>query len=370
LRVLGTKPHHFKIHFLGALIAALLTLVPAPSARAAELKERDFYTTIQDALGDFEYDLKNDLVKGAQNLAIRDVVTGEKVPRSFRPQLETMITEKMIKVTKSKIILCTNCEARRLDLKDDKIVMTSARINQKELARLAKQQGIDHFLNVVFDYHPTGIVIDMTITDAPDGRIVWSKSYNSETSRAALLRRGFDMDEMTGEQRRITEYPPIIQYRLGIDYLFEPATSGSTGCLGFFFRMVERYDNRKKEIGFEFEYLRNSATLINSAAASATDPYGAINLTAFVLHAWNFLGSYEDLNSARASAYIGIGGTSTVSFLGALIRGGFEWRLGKHFATSAHLGYRPSSTLFLSVGGTGVQILSGLEYGGGLNFMF
>lgn len=64
----------------------------------------------------------------------------------------------------------------------------------------------------------------------------------------------------------------------------------------------------------------------------------------------------------------GIGGTYASGFLGGLIRGGYEWRLAKHWAVSGSLGYRPSATQF--VGGTASGTVSGIEAAFGVSALF
>jgi len=60
-----------------------------------------------------------------------------------------------------------------------------------------------------------------------------------------------------------------VQYRVTVYYLFEPNFSGQTGTLGLGFRMVERYDNRKKEVGFEAYYLRDASTIVSSSSGGS-----------------------------------------------------------------------------------------------------
>lgn len=350
-----------------AALGWMLGLPQSPAAHAASTpKERDFYAVLDDTLGDFEFDLKHDAVKGTENIAIRDITVSERIPRSFTAHLEDLITERILRATKNKVIQCLGCRSRRTALSDDKISMISPRTSPKELQRVAKARGIQHFMDVTFTYQPTGIIMSMTITEPASANVVWTHTYNSESSRAAVMRRGLDMDQLDPSTRRITEYPAILQYRLSVDYLFEPNVSGTTGCLGFAFRLVERYANRKMEIGFEAEYLKDSSS---SPSSTAPDLYSGVNLTLLMLHAFNLFGSQEDFNQARASIYGGLGGTYTSGYLGALIRGGFEWRMAKHFATTVHLGYRPASTVFLPIS-SGVTSVSGMEYGAGISLMF
>ena len=134
--------------------------------------------------------------------------------------------------------------------------------------------------------------------------------------------------------------------------------------------MVERYDNRKKEVGFEADYMTDATTIVNSAGASPQNIYSGfgLNFTLLFLHAWNFIGEEENYNLIRGSVYVGVGGTYSSGFLGGLIRTGYEWRLGKHFGTSLNLGYRPTASAF--VGGATSGTITGLEYGLGINVLF
>jgi hypothetical protein len=360
--------------------AVLLTLclpnalgVRAVSA-AEPTQERNFYDVLEDVLGDFEYDLKNSNVTGLKDLALRNVALSENVPASFKSHLELLITEKILKNTKSKVLQCLPCRARRSTLTGDQMVITSPETNPAELARIAKMSGIAHFLDLAFSYQPNGMVLSMYITEPENGSVVWSRSYNSETSRASAFRRGVDYSQLD-EARKSTEYTPTLQYRALVGYVFEPNLSGMTGCLAFGGRMVERYDNRKKEVGFEVDYLKDASTLINGSAAGATaaaadNLYSGINLTMLFVHAWNFIGNEEDFNKVRGSLSASVGGTYASGFLGGVIRSGYEWRLGKHTAVSTMLGYRPSSTAFIgTTAATGTSV-SGLELGLGINLLF
>ena len=336
--------------------------------------ERNFYEVLEDVLGDFEFDLKNGNVHGLKDVAIRNIAVSENVPPSFKSHLELLITERILKSSKARIIQCLPCRAKKTSLNGDQVVITSPDTNPVELSRIAKMSNIQNFLDVAFSYQPNGMVLSMFITEPESGSIVWSRSYNSETSRASAFRRGVDYSQVD-DARRATEYTPAVQYRVGITYMFEPNVSGTTGCLGLSFRMVERYDNRKKEVGFTFDYLKDASTIVGtatttaaSAAAARANLYSGINLTLQFVHGWNLIGDEENFNKVRGSAFVGVGGTYASGFLGALIRTSYEWRLGKHYSVSTTIGYRPSSTAMIP--GTAATSVSGVEFGLGINMLF
>ncbi|MFZ9596157.1 MAG: hypothetical protein ACO3A2_08780 [Bdellovibrionia bacterium] len=359
----------------GVLLSGLQAHAETPSTPIAPLQAaaspsggtRDFYQVLDEVLGDFEFDLKNGNVNGLKDLSIRNLALSENVPPSFKAHLELLITETILKNTKTRVIQCLPCRARKTSLDGDQIVIKSPETDPMELTRIAKATGIARFMDVAFSFEPTGIVMSMTITDPETDSILWSRSYNSENSRSAAFKRGVDYTQIDSAHRA-TEYAPLVQSRLIIYYLVQPNHPSPTGNLALGYRMMERYDNRKKEVGFEANYMTNASTIVNRSAAVSTDLYASFgfNLTLVFLHAWNFIGEEENYNLLRGSLLLGIGGTYASGYLGGLVRAGYEWRLGKHFATGINLGYRPASTSFLG----GQATITGLEYGLGVSVLF
>lgn len=331
--------------------------------------ERNFYEVLEDVLQDFEYDLKNGNVNGLKDLSIRNTALSENVPPSFKAHLELLITERILKTTKTRVMQCLACRARKTMLNGDQVVIVSPETNATELNRIAKQNGIEHYLDIAFSYQPAGLVLSMYTIDPDSGSIIWSKSYNSETSRAAAFRRGVDYTQID-QARKETEYTPTLQGRILLYYVFEPNLPTTSGCLSLGYRLVERYDNRKKEVGFEANYMVDAGTIINSTGASLENIYKGFgfNLTILFLHSWNLIGEEENYNKIRSSIVAGIGGTYASGFLGGLIRAAYEVRLGKHFGVSLDLGYRPPGTAFLN--GTASGIITGAEYGFGVTYLF
>ncbi|HTL11094.1 MAG TPA: hypothetical protein VL588_01320 [Bdellovibrionota bacterium] len=337
---------------------------PAP---AEDEKVRNFYQVLQDVLGDFEFDLKNGEVEGLKNISVRNVGMSENVPPSFKSHLELLVTEKILNTTKSKVIQCLPCKSKTARLNNDYVVISTPGSNPQELTRLAAQSGINNFMDIAFAYQPTGMMLSLTVTDSDSGAVVWSKSYNSETSRAAAFRRGVDYSQVD-EARTSVDYVPTIQYRPTIYWFLERNVGNYTSAMAVGFRMMERYDNRKKEVGFELNYLLDTNALVGNTQNANTNLYAGFNLTLLFIHAWNLIGELENYNQVRQSIFAGIGGTFASGFLGGLVRAGYEWRLGKHWAVNTNVGFRPAATRF--VGGSGVGSVSGVEIGLGISALF
>lgn len=338
-----------------------------PSSKASNT--RNFYQVLDELLADFEYDLKTGTVIGLKDLSIRNLATSENVPPSFKSHLELLVSERILKTTKTRIVHCVACRSKRARLSGDSMVIVSTDSNPTDLQRIAKLNGIQNFMDIAFAYQASGMILSLQIYDSDTGTMLWSRSYNSETSRASAKRRGVDYDNLDQENMRM-EYQPMVQMRPTLYTILAPKTgSGSSTVLGFGFRMMERYDNRKKEVGFEMNYYYNVNSLISNPNAIASDDvFNGFNLTMLFVHSWGLFGDIENFNQARGSIYGAIGGTYASGFLGALVRVGYEWRFAKHWVVPVFLGYRPTGTVVLPNHTT--STLSGIEGGLGVGYLF
>ena len=338
----------------------------APSAKNPD-PMRNFYTVLEDLVSDFEYDLKNGQVSGLRDLSIRNLAVNELVPASFKSHLELVITERLLKAAKVRMIQCLPCRARKTVLSGDQMVISGPETNPAEMSRIARQSGIQNFMDVAFAYQPTGMMLSIQISDAETGTTVWTRNYNSENTRLAAQRRGVDYQE-SDEAKIKMEYSPTVAVRPIIYTLMAPkaANSGYSTSLGLGLRVMERYDNRHKEVGFEMNYYLDVPKLVGITQAPS-NVWAKFNLTMLFMHAWGLFGDEENYNQTRGVIHAGVGGTYASGLLGGLVRGGYEWRFAKHWVLDAFVGYRPKATVLIS-GST--SSLVGVEGGLGVGFNF
>jgi hypothetical protein len=355
-----------------ALVFLLVSASPvrAQSAPEAPAGARNFYQVLDEVLADFEHDLKTGQVIGMKDLSIRNLVTSENIPPSFKSHLELLVTERILKVTKSRVVHCLACRSKSAKLNGETMVITSAETNAAELQRIARMNGVQNFMDVAFAYQPTGMILSIQISDVEAGTTLWTRNYNSETTRAVAQRRGVDFQELEEAKTRM-EYQSTMQIRPVLYTVMAPkATSGYSTALGFGLRMMERYDNRQKEVGFEANYYAdvNLITGLSSATTDTTNLYNSFNFTLLFQHGWALFGPEENFNKARSIIIGGIGGTYAKGFLGGLLRATYEWRMAKHWTVSGFVGYRPKGTLVITT--TQTAAVSGLEGGIGVGYIF
>jgi hypothetical protein len=363
--------HLNKIFCLVLNACLVISLFGATNARAENLKERNFYQVLQDLLSDFEFDLKGGKVSGIRDLAVRNIVMSENVPPSFKNHLELVVAEKVLAATKTRMVQCLPCRSRRAVLGNDQVRIVTPENNPQELARIAKMNGIQNFMDVAFSYQNTSMMLSLTVNDAETGSVLWSRSYDSETSRTSSARKGVDPESIERTLRE-NEYVPTKQWRVGLAYFNIPDVTERSSCLSLGGRFVERYDQKRKEVGLDLSTFIDTAgfsgeTKATTATDNGTRIASSLNLTMLFMHAWNFFGSEENYNRMRGTAFIGVGGTYAPSFLGGLIRTGYEWRLAKHWAVNLNVGYRPTATTKMN--GTSTTV-SGVEFGFGVSALF
>ena len=244
--------------------------------------------------------------------------------------------------------------------------MTSPATKTAELSKLAKVSGIRHFMDVAFSYQPTGMVMAFTITDPADGSVVWTRSYNSENSRAAAIRRGIALDEIDGTTRKITQFPP--RSNIAREWtIFSSPTWDSDPVIGIAFRIVQRYGNRKRNSALRWNTSRGRL-IARPLTFNPPTVLRSHEHDAFTCSAWNLIGSEEDCNKVRSNVYVGMGGTYTSGYLGGLFprRSGVE--AGQAFRHHVDRGYRPLSTV--SIGSPTMPSAAGAEFGAGISLLF
>ena len=105
-RSLNTKSILQKLKMVSLVLLLSFLAAKTPLAHSAEndssvAGSRNFYQVLDEVLSDFEYDLKAGQVVGLKDLAIRNVMTSENVPPSFKSHLELLVTERILKTTKA-----------------------------------------------------------------------------------------------------------------------------------------------------------------------------------------------------------------------------------------------------------------------------
>lgn len=319
--------------------AANATL-PANSI-APKKADRNFFKLLEEIFTDFENDLKaNQKVDPKERkipfdaeIEIRNIEISENVPPSFKKQLELLLVERLTRFGETKV--------KRYSTKTQK-------------------------LDAYFILHTNAMALSLALRDSEKETLLWSESYDSETTRAARGRRDLTDEERDRDwyfehfERKTVLHPKLLT-------VFTSSSDGFSSALTASFRWAEQYDYGRKETGIEAGFGMGVLSLSGGSNASATtDATTANHVTLLFVQYWNFLGPGEDnLHGVRSGIFAAAGADIMLSYGSTLlVRGGYEWRWTKFWTLSAHLGYHPPATIVTEAGAE--RNFSAFEFGIGV----
>ena len=349
--------------------AEKLKVAGAPSVRR-------FHEVLNELLAEFGYDIKTGDLKALKNLAIRKVRVSEAIPNTYQNYIGMLIAEQIKANTKVNLIQCIQCQVKSSTLVDGKIKISSPETNVAHLRHIAEQLGIDHFIDVMLIYHTTHMVLAFQAFEVDTGKMVWARTYNSETIRSRFQKLAVDYSQVA-KSRPGEEYQPDYRYLVGFGGAGLPNVAGNTqdnSMLSLHFRATEKFDNRKNEFGLmlnmfqtlsaltkeypttkptgenteqteETQQEENSTTETVVIEQAQPEPFKSA-LGIYGIYTRNFLGSIESYNSVRHGMSVAVGALLASGYVAGKFRVGWEIYLGKTFVASIGLDYiAPSEIL-------------------------
>lgn len=240
------------------------------------------YQIVQEMVDDFIADSRDLNIAAISPLAIRNVGLTPNLSKDFGVWVESELTNAVNKHTDIRIKRCVSCQALRTRLDGGEWVVSLGHVRQEELAREAAQLGVVTFMDAYVSYVPGANIVAMNVQiyRASDGKILWSESYQSDATTAAILRSGdrvLTRDEARAELVRKIEQRPYYGYQViaGTGYIpYDSPLGGLNGVLvgG---RLYEQFGDEKRWMyGFHGEsFINISANPILGAFLGATMQY-------------------------------------------------------------------------------------------------
>ncbi|MFW5968517.1 MAG: hypothetical protein ACOCV2_13420, partial [Persicimonas sp.] len=135
----------------------------------------------------------------------------------FAGFVEGTIVSSIASQTSVAIKRCVSCDAVRSRQEDGEWVVTMGLAGQDDLEREAERIGVDNFMNAHLSYFPEANVVAMQVDvmRASDGAILWSETYRSDATTAAILRSG---DRVMSRAERVEELERKLEERPEFGY--------------------------------------------------------------------------------------------------------------------------------------------------------
>jgi hypothetical protein len=224
---------------------------------------------VQEMVDDFLADTRDLQIAAVSPLAIRSVGLSPNLSGAFGQFVEAELSNAMAKHSDIRVKRCIACGSLRTLVDGDDLVVALGQVDQAELAAIAKEIGVVAFADAFVSYVPGANVVSMNVQiyRASDGKILWSETYQSDATTAAILRSGdrvLTRDEARAELVRKIEQRPYYGYQVlaGAGYIpFTPGVPGqNAGLPGFLVggRIYEKFGADKRLLyGFHGEFFGN-----------------------------------------------------------------------------------------------------------------
>ena len=383
MRILGVPAwHHIKsirqfntpVAWAKLLLSVLLVFFCA-GARAADQSSsesspqgvRQFNEVLDDLLDEYAYDIKTSQVPLAVNVSLRKINLSDNIPASYEKYLETIISERIRQFSKSKVIQCTTCRVKQSVVKDGRVTVVVPINNKRALDQLAREYGIESWLDVGLIFQETSLIMALNLFDAKTKELLWSKIYNSETlykkfpGGVPVPEGDRPATDAAGEQQSPTNYI----FGSSIGWALVPNVNGSTNMLAVPLRFAEVFNKRRSEVGAQVVALLDTAAIIPNAspepgvdAATSDQVTKETNATVvksfqyglglFATYHHNFITSPESMDEMRPGAQVGLGLVAASSYLAFTAKLGMNLRLGRSLFVEAEALYSSPTTIELT----------------------
>ncbi len=151
-------------------------------------------------------------------IAFRKMGLSPNLSSQFGGFVEASVLSSIATQTSIAVKRCTACQALRSRTEDGNWVVTMGLVDQADLAREAKRIGVSNFLNLHFSYFPGANIVAMQaeVMRASDGAILWTETYQSDATTAAILRSG---DRIMSREERVAELERKLEQRPAYGYM-------------------------------------------------------------------------------------------------------------------------------------------------------
>ena len=219
----------------------------AMSRRQVDRRVRDYirsgtgkitiYQVVEEMVDDFIADV-SDLNQAALSpVAVRGVGLTPNLSSAFGSWVESQLITAVMTHSDVRVKRCVSCGALRTRLDGDDWVVSKGFVTQEELAREARDLGVNTYLDAHVAYVPGANIVSLNVQifRASDGKVLWAETYRSDATTAAILRSGdrvLTRDEARAELVRKLEQRPYYGYQLLVGAAYIPYDSPTTSALG------------------------------------------------------------------------------------------------------------------------------------------
>ena len=369
---LGQKLKHIGVGVWVVLFvvawSAKSTAAVADETSENEPAARPFNEVLADVIDEFSYDIKTNQVPLRANLSVRKISVSENIPTNYEKYLETMLGERVRRFSQVKVIHCTTCRVKQTVVKDGRVHVVSPINSKRALDQLAREYGIEAWLDAGLVYQESSLVLAINLFDARTKELLWSQVYNSET----LYKRfpnGVPDPESDRKDAPEAQQGPAAVYIFGmaLGWALVPNVNEATSMLAVPLRFAEVFNRKRSEAGAQVFALIDTDTLLGKAPTNSTVDVASSDqvekpdkkkilksfeygLGLFGTYHHNFRTGEDDLDSIRPGFQCGLGLVVAANYLSFTAKAGINLRMGHKLFIDVEGLYSAPSTIELAEG--------------------
>ncbi|MFU8806646.1 MAG: hypothetical protein ACNA8W_22750, partial [Bradymonadaceae bacterium] len=242
---------------------------PAPArddqARRFEVRE-SAWRQIQGAQGAIHiYQLAEEMIEEAvadigklnksvvSPMAMRSMGLSPNLNAQFGDFVESTLVSYVVNNTPMVIKRCIACQSLRSRIDQDDWVVSMGFTQHEDLQREAERLGAQTYLDARLSFFPGAniVALQVEIYRAHDGAILWTETYRSDATTAAILRSG---DRMMTRPERVKELERRLDARpyyghilyVGTAYIPYDHPNGGIGGMSIGYRLYEKFGRDRR----------------------------------------------------------------------------------------------------------------------------
>ncbi|WP_146618016.1 hypothetical protein [Lujinxingia litoralis] len=240
---------------------------PAPAAderqrQAAEGVERHLrtdagvihiYQLAEEMVDEALSDLADLNPRAISPLAVRNLNLTPNLSPHFGSFVESTLVSGIANLTDHRVKRCIACRAMRSRVEGDDWVVSVGLTEHEDLQREAERLNVKAFLDISFAFFPGPNIVAMQleIFRADDATVLWSETYRSDATSAAILRTGariISRAERVRELERKIEERPYYghQLYLGMSTIPYDGPAGAITGAAIGYRLYERFGQDRR----------------------------------------------------------------------------------------------------------------------------
>lgn len=353
-----------------AFFAMALGQAPAASTSSDQSQEPlRFNDVLGELLNEFSYELKTSMNLGVNLLSIRRVSLSENIPKTYEPYLESLTVEKIRKHSNYKVILCTKCKVKKTVVHKGRLTVTTPINDSQELDLMAKQLGINAWMDISLIFQETTLVLAIHIFDSQTKELLWTKVFNSDDM---LRKKATNAGNANSDPSAVkadgspaanpTPAPSKSGGVVGLGYSLIPNVKNRSGMLSLNLRLYEKFQEGRSIVGAQVMVVADPSLVIKDYDGVDGDPAQSgelktddgttqsikpfkLAVSAMALYGYNFRESPEFLDDIRYGVTFGLGLIASKGYLSFMSSLGFNIKLGRRFFVDVAGSYGAPTTL-------------------------